>query len=148
MVAVVDAEFLQTTFARLVADRAIEWMINEQKFHDAAAAFLRERRIGAHAHAVGDILRATNLRARHPINNGLSIRTEFRFAIGTHARHSHFDQTHAAVAGRAEFFVIAITRDEKAGLLARFDYACSFWELMPHAVDLDVEQGSRFVRHD
>ncbi len=38
--AVFDAEFLEPAFARLVADRAIERVIDEEKFHDPAAAFL------------------------------------------------------------------------------------------------------------
>ena len=41
--AVLDAEFLEPAFARLVADRAIERMIDEQKFHHAVAAFLDQR---------------------------------------------------------------------------------------------------------
>src|SRR5438105_11803621 len=42
---VLDAEFLELTFARLIADRTIEWMVNEQKFHHALAAFLDHWRI-------------------------------------------------------------------------------------------------------
>src|SRR5664279_4946202 len=39
-VTVLDAEFLQATLTRLVADRAIERMIDEEEFHDSLAAFL------------------------------------------------------------------------------------------------------------
>src|SRR5256714_6737900 len=37
---VLDTEFLQLALARLVADRTIERMIDQQKFHHAFAAFL------------------------------------------------------------------------------------------------------------
>ena len=39
-IAKIDAEFLQTTFAGLIANRAIKRMIDEQKLHDAALTFL------------------------------------------------------------------------------------------------------------
>ena len=137
--AVIDAEFLQAAFAGLIADRAIERMIDEQKFHHAPPAFLHQRRIGAHAHAFGDILRAGNLRTRHPVDHRLAVGAELRFAIRPHLRHSHFDQAHPAIARRAELLVITIARHVTAGLLARLDHARAFWELMPHAIDLDVE---------
>src|SRR5437764_1361426 len=40
LVAVFHAEFLEAAFAGLIADRAIQWMIDEQKFHHPAPAFL------------------------------------------------------------------------------------------------------------
>ena len=67
-VAVFDAEFLQATFTRLIADRTIEGMIDEQKFHNALAAFLRQWRVGPNPHAFAHFLRAGNLRTRHPID--------------------------------------------------------------------------------
>ena len=97
--AILDAEFLEPAFARLVADRAIERVIDKEKFHHATAAFLDQRRVGAHPKAFGNIGRAANLRTRHPIDLGFAVVAERRFAIRTHLRHAHFDQAHAAVAG-------------------------------------------------
>src|SRR5581483_5216347 len=151
LVAVFDLEFLQATFAGLVADRTIERMIDEQKFHHAAAAFFDQRRSRAHAHPFGHILRATNLRTWHPIDRRFAIAAELWFAIRPHLRHAHLDQTHSAIARRAELLVIAIARHVFARLLARFDHTRAFRKLMPDAVDLDVD-GLRwtccFVRHD
>src|SRR3984893_17174814 len=138
--ALVDAEFLEEACARLIADGTIERMIDEQKLHHALAALLRQRRIGSDSHAFAHILRAGNLRTRHPIDHGLSVGAEFRFAIRPHFRQAHFDQAHTAVAGRAELFVIAITRDVTAGLFAGLDHARPLWKLMPDAIDLDVHQ--------
>ena len=41
--AIFNAEFLETTLTGLIANRAIERMIDEQKFHHAAPAFLSQR---------------------------------------------------------------------------------------------------------
>ena len=128
---VLDAEFLEAAFARLIADRAIERMIDEQEFHHAFAAFLCQRRIGANAHPFAHILRAGNLGTRHPIDYRFAVRTEFRFAIRSHFRQAHFDQAHPAVAGRGQFLVVTIARNVAAGLLARLDHARPLGELVP-----------------
>ena len=38
-IAVFDTEFLEPTFARLIADRTVERVIDQQKFHDTALTF-------------------------------------------------------------------------------------------------------------
>ena len=70
---------------------------------------------------------------------GLPSCAELRLAIGPDPRHAHFDEAHAAIARRAELRVIAIVRDELAGLLAGLDHPRALGKLMPDAVDLDVE---------
>src|SRR5262249_47713888 len=47
--AVLDAEFLEPAFTRLIADWTIERMIDEQEFHHPAPAFFDQGRICAHA---------------------------------------------------------------------------------------------------
>src|SRR2546423_9534275 len=136
---VFDAEFLEPAFARLIADRAIERMIDEEKLHDALAAFLRERRIRPNAHSFAYILRAGNLRARHPIDDWFSVRAELRFAIRPHLWQPHFDEAHPAIARRAKLLVIAIPRHIAAGLFARLDHPRPLREFMPRPVDLDVD---------
>ena len=69
-------ELLELALAGLVADGAIERMIDEQKLHHALAAFLDHRGIGADAHALGDVLGAGNLRARNPADLRLAIRPD------------------------------------------------------------------------
>src|SRR5206468_10952329 len=59
--AVLNAELLELALAGLLADRAIERKIEQQEFHYPFAAFLNHRRVRAHAHPFGDILRATDL---------------------------------------------------------------------------------------
>ena len=137
--AVLDAEFLEKAFAGLIANWAIERMIDEKKFHHTTPAFLDQRRHRPHAHPFGDILCAGNLRARHPVDNRFAIGAEIRLAIGAHFREAHFDQAHSAIAGRRKFLVIAIARHIATGLLASFDQARAFWKLPPNAIDLDVE---------
>src|ERR1051325_5660606 len=97
--AVLNAEFLQLAFARLIADRAVERMIDEQKFHDPALAFFHQRRVRAHAHAFTQILRARDLRTRHPVDDRFAVFAQLRLAVWPQPRHSDFDQTHPAIAG-------------------------------------------------
>src|SRR5260370_30931036 len=120
---ILDAELLKLALARLVADRAIERMIDEQEFHYTFTTFLNHRRVCAHAHTFSDILCAADLRARHPVDDRFAVDTELRFACGTHPRHSHLDQTHPAIPRRAEFFVVPIARHTNPGLRASFDTA-------------------------
>ena len=122
-------------------------MIDEKKFHHTALAFLHQRGIRAHAHSFGDVLRARNLRTRHPVDRWLTIRAEFWLAIGTEFWKSHFDQAHSAITRRTELLMITVARHITAGLLTRFDDARAFRELMPHAIDLDVEQWCGRIRH-
>src|SRR5437667_10645986 len=63
---VLDAEFLQETFAGLIANRTIERMIDEEELHHAALTFFRQRRSCEHAHSFRDILRPRNLWTTHP----------------------------------------------------------------------------------
>src|SRR5256714_11747104 len=95
--AILHAEFLEPAFARLIADRTIERMIDEEKFHHAFSAFLGERRIGADSHPFAHILRAGNLWARHPVDYRFAVRSELRFAVRPHFRESHFDEAHSAI---------------------------------------------------
>ena len=69
---------LQVAFAALVADRAVERMIDEQEFHHPTAHFANFRGVGFDHHAVADRHRAR--------------RDWFR-------RVFHVDQAHAAVTG-------------------------------------------------
>src|SRR3977135_830079 len=55
-----ETEFLQVAFAGVS---------HREKFHDATAVFLDKRLTRAHANAFGDILRAANLRTRHPVDD-------------------------------------------------------------------------------
>ena len=106
----IDAEghglILQIAFAALIADRAIERMIDEQKFHHAMARFFHHRRFGeddrAPRHSGPGADRAPPWRRR---------RRAWRAAL-------HFDETHAAIAGNREALVIAEARDLGAGLFA------------------------------
>ncbi len=137
--AVLNAKLLQPAFARLIANRTIKGVINEEEFHHTVLAFLHQRRICAHTHSFSDILRARNLRARYPVDQRFAVGPQFGFTIGAHFRNSHLDQTHPAIPRRAEFLVITITWHVTASLLACLDDPRAFWKLMPDAVNLDVE---------
>jgi hypothetical protein len=76
----------------------------------------------------------------HPVDDRFVVRAKLWFAIRPESWKSHLNQAHPAIAGRTEVLVIAIPRHEIASLFASFDYAGAFWKLMPHAVNLDVQE--------
>ena len=134
-------EFLQAAFAGFVADRAIERMVDEEKFHHTFAAVLDQRGVGAGGHAIGDFKSAGNLRFRRPGDLGPSVGAEDRLAVGVHFRTADFEQAHAAVAGRAQGRMVAVVGDEAAALHAGLDQLGAFGELAPGTVNLDVDHG-------
>ncbi len=119
---------LQIAFATLIADGAIERMIDEQEFHHAFARLFHERRVrvdlGGRAVLVGEYVphlqRTRRLRLR---------------------RADPFDKTHTAIARDRQAFVIAEARDFRARKLAglqqrdvivRFDFLAVDNELTRH----------------
>ena len=87
--AVADGEILQLAFAALIADRAIQRMVNQQKFHHALLRGDGLIGMRLHLHAVGD-RRCTG-----------------RQRLG---RFLHLHQTHAAIGGNRQFAVITEMR--------------------------------------
>ena len=88
--AIAEREVLQLAFAALIADRAIQRVIDQEEFHDG---FLRvQRGLGAGAH--------------------LHVRHHWRGAGGQGLGGLlHLDQAHAAVGRDREFLVVAKARD-------------------------------------
>ncbi len=105
---------LQIAFAALIADRAIERMVDEQEFHHPFARLLDERGVGLDHHPVADRHRAGCDRLR---------------------RFFHFDEAHAAIAGDRKPFVIAEARNFGAGLLAGLQHRDTGLDLDLFTVD-------------
>ena len=101
--AIGDRLILQIALAALIADRAIERVVDEQELHHPFAGLLDHRAVGTDFLTIGGGQRAACLRLGRP---GL-----------------HFDQTHAAIARDAEPLVIAEARDFLARQLARLQHS-------------------------
>ena len=99
--AVAEHHVLQLALAALVAHRAIERMIGEQKFQRRLARLGDLRRLGPHHHALGDRQRT----ARHQLRHLL-----------------HFHQAHAAGGLQRQALPIAEGRDLDARPLRRIDH--------------------------
>ena len=97
---------LQIALAALIANRAIQRVIDQQEFHHAFARLLHHRRFGEHHRRLA--VRAWPQVAHVHGAGGDRLR---RAAL-------HFDQAHAAIAGDRQPFVEAEARDFRAGLLA------------------------------
>src|SRR5690606_32191902 len=93
---------LQVAFAALVANRAIERVVDEEELHHPFARLLDHFAVGADFLAVSRGERAGRLRLGRP---GL-----------------HFDQAHAAIAGDGEPLVITKAGNLLAGQLARLQH--------------------------
>ncbi len=104
-----DAEghrlILQVAFAALVADRAIQRMVDQQKFHDAMAGLLDHGRLGRDLGSLA--VRAGPAVAHAPGAGGHRLR-----------RALELDETHAAIAGDRQPLMEAEARDLGAGGLA------------------------------
>ncbi len=115
--AIGDRLVLKIAFAALVADRAIERMVDQQEFHHPLARLADARRGGEDLLTVGGGQRAARLRLWRP---GL-----------------HLDQAHPAIAGDGEPLVIAEARDLDPRQLARLQHGRALRDLELDAVDLD-----------
>ena len=98
MTAIAHRLVLQIAFPALVADRAVERMIDEQEFHDAVPRLANHFAVGDDLLVVHRRQGATRLRFRRP--------------------RLHLDQTHAAIAGDRQPLVIAESRNLAPGSLA------------------------------
>jgi len=134
-----NGKFLEPALAGLVADRAVERVVDEEEFHHAIPALLDHRGRRLDAHAVRDFRGAGDRRARAPRDLRASVRAEHRLPVGRHFWHAHLDETHAAVARRAELRMVAIVRDELPAFHAGLNQAGAFGELLPFPVHLHVD---------
>ena len=100
-VAKFNRELLKSAFARLVANRTIERVIDEEKFHHPLTALLGERRFCAHRHAFTDLCCAGDRRARAPGDLRTAVGAKHRLAFRSHFWHAQFNEAHAAVPRRA-----------------------------------------------
>jgi len=142
LVAILDRVFLKLAFAGLIADGAVERVVDEEKFHDALAAFLDHGRVGADAHALGDLRGAADLRLIHPGDLGMVVGGHDHLAGRVHFRRTDFNEAHAAVAGDGKLGVVTIMGNKFAHAAGDFDDVESLGKLHPGAVDLHVEERS------
>ena len=120
---------LQIAFAALVADRAVERMIDEQEFEHAFARLL-------HRLGVGDD------GGRRAVARGPEI-VDAHGAGGDGLRHAgDLDQAHAAIAGDRQALVIAEARDLDAGELAGLDQGDAVRHVVLLAVDDELRHAS------
>ena len=120
--AVADRQVLQLTFAALVADRAVERVVDEQELHHA---LLRgDRLLGGRPdlHAFGDGRRARRQRLGRLLD---------------------LHEAHPAVRSDGELLVVAEMRHVDAERMRRLDHRAAGGDLKRLAVDFDVQHGFR-----
>ena len=116
--AVADGQVLQLALAALVADRAVERVVDQQELHHDCWALMRLVALGADDHALRDGRGA----GRHRLGRLLDV-----------------DQAHAAVGRDRELLVIAEVRDVGARLVGRMHDHAAFGDLDLLAVEFDFD---------
>ena len=116
---VADREVLQLAFAALVADRAVERVIDEQEFHDAVLRGDRLLRVRPHLHAVGRGRGAGGQRLRRLL---------------------HLHQAHATVRGDGKLAVITEMGDIDARLVRGVHDRRAVGNLHALAVQFQLDQ--------
>ena len=111
---------LQIAFAALIADRAIQRMVDQQEFHHAVARLAHHGRVGMDHHVIG---------GRHSAG-GDRLRRLFLF-----------HQAHAAIAGDRQPLVIAEARNLGAGQLAGLQHGGAHRHFDRLAVDGEFRHG-------
>ena len=119
--AVFGGEFLQLALAGLVADRAVERVVEEEHLRHAFAAGLDAGRFEADVQARCDVGGAGDGRLGLPTDLRLAVLHHQLVGRAVAHRRAEFDQAHAAVAGDRELRVIAIVGDFLADLAEGID---------------------------
>ena len=118
---VAHRQILQLAFAALVANRAIERMVDQQKLHHRLLRFDRFLAFGTHHHALGHRCCA----CRHGLGCFFYI-----------------DQTHAAVGSDAEFLVITKMRNVSARFFSCMHDHAAFLDFHFITVEFDFNHGT------
>jgi hypothetical protein len=114
--AVADRHVLQLALAALIADRAIQRVIDQQEFHHTLLRLDRQIGVGEHLHAIGHRRRTRRQRLRCLF---------------------HLHETHAAVGGNRKFLVVAEVRNVHPYLLRGIHHRAAVGYLRLLAVDFD-----------
>ena len=123
--AFLEGVVLQFTLTRLVTDRAVERVVGQQEFQDPFPGLFGRRAVHVHDLAVG--------------HGGDAGRHQLRGLF-------HLDQAHAAHRRRRERGVVAIVRNEDAGLFGRLDDRGALGDAHPGAVDRDGDAFGHRIR--
>ena len=122
--AVAHCQVLQLAFAALIADRAIERVVNQQEFHDRLLRLHSFIAGGAHDHAGTDRGRTSGQRL---------------------GRLFHFDQAHAAVRCDRQFLVIAEVRNVGSQFVGGVHHHATSRDFDFFAVYFDFNHGDRYL---
>ncbi len=122
---------LQVTLATLIADRAIQRVVDQQKFHHAFARLLHHRRIGLHD-------------GRLPLRTRPQI-THLHGAAGGGLRRAanNFNKAHAAVTGNRQPLMIAEAGHFDSRLFTGLNQGHAPWYFQLVSIDDDFAQ----IRH-
>ena len=94
-----ESIFLQLALTCFIANRTVQWMIDEQELHNCMLGMLGSLTFSVNHHAISNRSCACNAEFWTPLNGNFTIRIYLRLAIWTLFGESDIDQTHSAVSG-------------------------------------------------
>ena len=145
--AVFGGEFLELALAGLVADRAVERVVEQEHLRHAFAAGLDAGRLEADVQAGGDVGGAGDRRLGLPADLGLAVLHHDLVGRAVPHRRAELDQAHAAIAGDRELGVVAIMGDFLPDFAQGIDQIGPRGDLVLDTVDVDGDQ-RRFIVRD
>ena len=148
--AIAGGLLLELAFARLVADRAVERVVDQQELHHSLAALLDDRGGRADVETGRGVGRARDRGPRHPVDPLLTGRGIDDGGLGrrVHCGQAHLDQAHAAVADDRELRMVAVVRHVDPDAAGGLDHVRALGHGDLLAVDGDGDQvGSGGLYH-
>ena len=138
---------MKRALATLIADRAVERVVEEKHLRHAFAAGLHAGRFETDMQAGGDVGGAGDGRLRLPADLRLAVFHDQFVGRAVAHRRAQLDQAHAAIAGDRELRVVAIVGDFLPDFAQGIDQVGPGRDLMFDAIDVDGDQ-RRFVVRD
>ena len=122
---VANCQILQLTFATLIADWAVQWVIDEQELHHRLLSLDSLFTVGADHHSLGHRGRASGHRLGSLFN---------------------VHQAHAAIRRDAQLLVIAKVGNKSARLLGRMHHHAALYHFNLLAVEFDFNHVGRLAQ--
>jgi hypothetical protein len=132
-----EAKILEVALASLIADRAIERVVDEQELQNILPRLFDARRIGPHDEVILPIKFAIRGCRAHDGRATRCQLTVWNNFTGGGEKDMRFHKTHAAVSGTIQPWMIAIVRHLNSGTPCGFDNVNSVWDLKFKVVQFD-----------
>ncbi len=138
--AVIDRELLQAALAGLVADRAVERVVDQQELHHPFAGVDDFLGRGMNDHPLANRRVAPDRQFRCEPDHRVAVAVELRLAVLVQCWQADIDQAHPAIAGDRELGMVTIMRDLDPDRARRLDQVGPFRRAHGPPIDRQVDK--------